>query len=424
MRRTQRLAILAAGVVVAVAGVVVLPSLVRDRDGAPPRLPSAELRAGALVDSIAVVVHFQYVDTAYGRAGEIVQRLRELGVRHLRDGMPTPGGPLAAALHAAHRAGIRPTLGTWDVAQDPDRTVGDSVRVLPATAIDGFEAPNELDNSGRTDWAAALRTYMPALARAVARHAPGVDVIGPSLVHEESRRLLPHDLPGLVNVHPYPGGEAPEPTLGAALRNLPAGAIRRGVVFTETGYHNATLATENQPPASEEAAAVYLPRLLLSAFGAGVRRTFVYQLVDEKPDPALADAEQHFGLLRNDLSPKPAFRAIRTLIAAVRASPGPADRGPLPWELRGGTREVQRLTLARRDGSRVIALWRPVSVWDTTARRPVDPGSVRVELLFPQGVRDVSVWRPSVSAGPVLRRDAARRLPLRLAADAVLVSAR
>ena len=85
----------------------------------------------------------------------------------------------------------------------------------------------------------------------------------------------------------------------------------RGAVFTEAGYHNALSSTTGQPPASEEAAAVYMPRLLATAFGAGVERTFIYELVDEKPDPGLIDAEQHFGLLRNDLSPKPAFTASR-----------------------------------------------------------------------------------------------------------------
>jgi hypothetical protein len=194
--------------------------------------------------------------------------------------------------------------------------------------------------------------------------------------------------------------------------------------FTETGYHNAYAATTGQPPVSEEAAAVYLPRALVAAFGAGVRRTFVYELLDEKPDPGLHDPEQHFGLLRNDLSPKPAFTAIKTLIAAVRASPG-SGSGVLPWDLRAPEdADVQHVVLARRDGSRAIAIWRPVSVWDTDERRAVDPGSVAIELLWGRTASDVTVWRPSVSEQPVLRRAQARRLKLDLAGDLVLVSFR
>ena len=123
----------------------------------------------------------------------------------------------------------------------------------------------------------------------------------------------------------------------------------------------------------------------------------------------MRDPEQHFGLLRNDLSPKPAFTAIKTLIAALRASPG-AGPGDLDWRSTPtGDEDVEHLTLLRRDGSRVIALWRPVSVWDPHERPPVDPGSVPVELRLRRPARDVTVWRPSVSTTPVLRR--AQRAP-------------
>jgi hypothetical protein len=424
--RAPRLA-LAAGVLLAVlvlAGVLVLMSR-GPEDAAPPPLRGRTLSAEGFVDSIAVGVHFHYTDTAYGRAREVVQRLRELGVRHVRDGMPTPGGPLAAGLQAARAAGVSATLVTPEVTVDPDVAVADALRILGPDHIDAFEAPNELDNSGDPGWLASLRSYMPRLASAVRRQAPGVPVLGPSLVHEASRWMLPPRLPGLANLHPYPGGEPPEGPLGAALRGLRTAARRRGVVFTETGYHNALRATTGQPPTSEEAAAVYLPRLLLAAYGAGVRRTVVYELLDEKPNPDLSDPEQHFGLLRNDLSPKPAFQAIRALIEAVSATPGPSHGDPPRWRLRiGASGAVQRLTLARRDGSGLVALWRPVSVWDRHARRPVEPGALRVELLADGEARDVAVWRPSVSPRPVLRRTAARRLTLELAGDAVLVSFR
>jgi hypothetical protein len=292
-------------------------------------------------------------------------------------------------------------------------------------AIDAFEAPNELDNSGDPNWPAKLRSYMTAIAAAAHRQAPRVPVIGPSFIDSGSRSSLPRTLPGLFNGHPYPGGLPPEPALAQALVERRVAAPRRGVVFTETGYHNALQATTGQAPVSEAAAAIYLPRLLLSAFGAGVRRSFVYELVDEKPDPGLTDPEQHFGLLRNDLSPKPAFTAVQTMIRAIREPAGPALGGGLEWRLDAGEDEVEQLTLERRDGAHVIALWRPVSVWDIDARRATDPGNLRVRLHFGGlRARDLTVWRPSVSAQPVLRQDGARDLALSLEGDVVLVSVR
>jgi hypothetical protein len=392
--------------------------------GSPPPLSSGERSAEGLVDSIGVVVHFNYVDTAYGRQAEVLSRLRELGIRHIRDAVPSLGEPLAAGLHAAGAKGISATLNSGDLHRDPARAVADSLTTM-GNRIDAFEGPNELDNSGDPAWTAQLSAYMPALARAVRRQAPRVPVIGPSLVDPARLNRLPRGLPGLFNEHPYPQGGPPEPALGTALRALPARDPHAGVVFTETGYHNALRSTVGQPPVSEEAAAVYLPRLLLTAFGAGVQRTLVYELLDEKPDSGLANPEQHFGLLRNDLSPKPAFSAIRTLIAAFRTSPGPGRRDPFRWDLRlARSGDVRRLTFARRDGSRVIALWRPVSVWNESSRRAVEPPILPVELLLGRDAHDVMVWRPSASALPVLYRRTTRRLALALHGDVVLVSLR
>lgn len=416
------LALAAAGAVLAAAGAVLLAI---GRDAEPPPLRPQPLSAEALVDSVGVVVHFNYVGTAYENQPEVLSRLRELGVRNIRDAMPSRGEPLEAGLRAARQQGIRATLATGDPGRDPASAVADSIAVM-GDDIAAFEGPNELDNTGDPAWPATLRSFMPALEAAVRDQAPDVPVIGPSFINPASRSQIPPDLPGMINGHPYPGGKPPEPVLGEALRELGRGAVKRGVVFTETGYHNALAANSDHPPVTEAVAAVYLPRLLVTAFGAGVRRTFIYQLADEVPDPGLGDPAQHFGLLRDDLSPKPAFTAVQTLIAALRASPGERSGGGLPGSLRvHGSGEVKRLTLKRRDGSRVIALWRPVSVWDRDARQPLTPAPLPVELSFGLGgARDVEVWRPSVWSQPVLRRDHARRLPLELGGDLVLVSLR
>jgi hypothetical protein len=410
---------LGASVFVLALAAAVLALTGKDSQDPPP--VAGERSAEGMVDSIGVNVHFNYLDTSYARQVEVLARLRELGVRHLRDGEPLAGLPIETVMPAAARAGMRMTLIS-DPARDPGPDVEQSVRVL-GDHIAAFEGPNELDNLD-PGWVSKLTAYMPELSAAVRRSAPGVPVLSPSLLHASSRFKLPGDLPGLFNAHPYPLGGPPESVIGQSVLEARSARLRRGVFFTETGYHNATAATTGQPPVSEEAAGVYLPRALMTAYGAGVRRTFIYELLDEKPDPALQDSEQHFGLLRNDLSPKPAFTAIKTMIHALRSSPGPSSEG-LDWDVRvQGDQDVERVMLVRRDGSRALALWRPVSVWDQDERRPEDPGSVSVTVLTGRPARDVEVWRPSISTEPVLRRAQTRRLELDLAGDLVLVSFR
>jgi len=415
--------VLAVAVIAAAAAGLTVALL--QRDPRPPALRSGALSAEAFADSIGVVTHFGYTDTAYGRAADVIERLSELGVRNIREAAPSKTGPLADALRAAHTAGIQATVASGDPESDPARWLADAAAVM-GDGIAAVEAPNELDDRDDPSWPSKLGSYMPALAAAARSEAPGAAVIGPSFIDPSSRAQLPTDLPGLFNAHPYSGAELPEPTLDLAVDEWHARAPGRGAVFTETGYHNALEASTGQPPASERAAAVYLPRLLATAFGAGVARTFLYELVDEKPDPGLADPEQHFGLLRNDLSPKPAFTAVKTLIAAVRASPGPRS-GPSPGARlhAQGDERVEQLMLERADGSLAILLWRPVSVWDRDERQAIRPGRVSVELSFPgAGARDLAVWRPSVSTEPVSRRARAQRLELNLAGDLVLVSLR
>ena len=75
--------------------------------GTPAPLSERERSAEAFVGSIGVVVHLNYVDTAYGRQADVIARLRELGVSHIRDAMPSPVEPLGIGLKAA-RAGGHP----------------------------------------------------------------------------------------------------------------------------------------------------------------------------------------------------------------------------------------------------------------------------------------------------------------------------
>jgi hypothetical protein len=415
-------ATLGVGAVTVVA--VVLVVLALERGSTTPDLPRQGAAAAAFVDSVGVNVHFAYLGTAYERTGDVLARLHELGIRHVRDGAPVAPGPLTDGLRLAAADGIRATVIS-DPAVDPKQLVRDSLARAP-NAIEAFEAPNELDNSGEPDWPARLASYMPRLAAAVDEQAPGMPLIGASFIDPSHRLLVPDDLPGMFNGHPYAAGQPPESALQQALSERRASVPDRSVVFTEAGYHNALAATTDQPPASEQATAVYTPRILTTAFGAGVRRTFLYELVDLTPEPGLSDPVLHWGLLRHDFSPKPAFTAVKTLITAVRTSPGPRADGFFDWRLnRARDEPVERLVLRRRDGSVAIALWRPVSVWDVDERKPVDPGRLQVELSFPDGAaRDVDVWRPSVSAEPVLHRERAAKLRLELAGDLVVVSAR
>jgi hypothetical protein len=250
-----------------------------------------------------------------------------------------------------------------------------------------------------------------------------VPLVGPSFIDLRHYAAVPRTSYDLVSLHPYPDGLPAEERLAERVAEARSLAPGRPIAITETGYHNALAAAPGVMPVSERAAAVYLPRLLLWSFRAGVKRTFVYELLDEKPEPAARDPEQHYGLLRQDLSRKPAYLAVRNLLRAVRRSPGPADTPPPEPDVQpsGG---VERLVLRRPDGSRLVALWRPVSVWDRDRRRDLRAPAASVRVRWPRPVRDVTVSRPSVSDRPSSRRASTGELRLDLGGDVVLLSYR
>jgi hypothetical protein len=168
---------------------------------------------------------------------------------------------------------------------------------------------------------------------------------------------------------------------------------------TEAGYTN--FVTQGGSGVSEHASAIYLPRLLLNNFSADVLRTFLYVFMDGDQSPD--DGEQHYGLVRKDGTPKPAYHAIRALIMALE------DRGPaveshpraadLSVSIHTAPPETRAQAFAKRDGTLVLALWRPERVWNVesatdiaVAAQPfavtVNRRVARVECMVPNDTAD------------------------------------
>jgi hypothetical protein len=252
------------------------------------------------------------------------------------------------------------------------------------SAVDAVEGPNEYDTSGDANWIANLGAYqqqLHSLMKGTANLA-SVPVIGPSLVRSSSFAAL-GDLSGSMdwgNMHPYAGGQLPASTLSFNTSAEGAVAATKRAVATEAGYHNALNATSGQPPISEQAGGAYIPRLVLDMFQAGVPRTYIYELLDEKPDAGLTNPESRFGLLRNDLSEKPAFSDLAALMHLTAPS-GTFDPADLHVAVNGST-DLHKLLLQTGPSSYALVLWRDVKVWNQSARTAIDvaPVNEQVEL--------------------------------------------
>ncbi len=361
--------------------------------------------ANAFYNSVGVDTHLTFANTAYGEWPRLVAALDELGVKHLSDaayGNPDPSWDWfnnyfqqAVELAASH--GIR---FAFQMGQPGYRggSIDQLVSVLSGplrNAVEAIEDPNEFDISGVADWASQLTAYDGQVYAAVKANPSlrSLPVIGPSLVGENAPQQLGDQQSWLDigNIHPYTGGLAPSPAYTAAqLQRISAVSGQKPVWATELGYYTARNAALGPlQPVSEAAAAVYLLREFLEDFDSGIARTYAYELIDDSADPSMSNIQDHFGLLRNDYSPKPAYNALKNLLALV-GQQTPPTLTRLELSTISGPSDLRQLVLQQANHTYLVVLWRLASVWNTDTRQPISVPAVPVTLNLPSASRATS----------------------------------
>lgn len=321
------------------------------------------VNADVIVDSVGVNVHLHYDNTVYGNFPLIQGLLKNLGVRHTRDGLiDTNWQPYYQRHVALGQLGIKCLFITGPAESDalltswPGRVPG---------AFEGYEAPNEYDNSGDQHWAATLQSFLPRLYKAVKSNSAtsAFPIVGPSLISASDIAPLKNLAPyfDFANMHNYFGGHNPgtagwgDNGYGSIVYNMNIDQTAwpgKPIWTTETGY---TTGPSNPQWIPESVEGKYVPRMVLEQALHGVMRTYIYELIDE--GQANAGNDGAFGLARQDGSPKPAYTALKNL-TALMADPGPHIQAqPLQFSLAGASPNVHHLLIAKRNGSYYVAFW-------------------------------------------------------------------
>lgn len=404
--------------------------------------------ADLLIETIGVNTHLRYTDTVYYTRFDdvILPRLKQLGVRYVRERALTaeqhgPDHYFYTRLHELAQLGIRFSLVTdFEHSRRPETrwSALTDINEWLDGAVWAFEGPNEPDrivDLPPDEWIHRTRDAQQKLWSTV-NSSPGlaeVKVLGPPLTTWRNQWASLGDLSPYLhygNWHPYPGAAKPSMQGGKHMlvdRQLGPQLVsgNKPLVVSETGYTNAINKGEaGHRPASELATASYIPKLLFEYFNRGYARTFLYEFIDLKPDPTFTKQERHFGLLRNDGTPKPAFEALQRLIELL-ADPGPPFTAtPLAFTLLGEAEGVETSLLQKRDGTYYLALWQDVSVWDSTTRVDVVHPPKRLVLQLPKAATTMHVFQPNRDGLPTDTRHQADALPLSLGNDLLIVQVR
>lgn len=395
--------------------------------------PKSARRTMGFVHSIGVNVKWDKTKTPYvTQFPAVKQKLVDLGIRHVRSGRSNADivekmKALAASGIKTNflldpNSGVAPNSSFWRKSNIPyvvPYDINDFVKNIVGTnVIEAVEILNEIDDptygytnqswypsdqpgsdatrkkldnvptSGRY-WPNYTRAVMEATWNALKNdpETSGTTVIGPSFIDGNSSAKV-GDISAWLNwgnMHSYPGGKKPTEALDSNITKarLVSGSSQpiKPVSATETGYHNALKAPNTQQQGvSEKAAAKYLLRLYFEYWNRPVPRTYIHQFMDLGTDDT--NKEWSWGLLRYDLSEKPAYRALKSMIGVLREADINFSPTSLDYTLGGDTTNVRSSLLQKSDGSFYIALWQDVSSYEPTTETDLDAAPRAVTLSF------------------------------------------
>ncbi len=356
--------------------------------------PVVPMAADAFVDSIGVNTHLDAYLAGPGRYALAAQRMKELGVRHVRDGI-FPGQTAHEnrderrffAATGARMMGLvdcpKP-LGYFPGAQTPPRVIR-AFDAAVGNAIELLEGPNEPDLRRVAGWAPRTRACIARVDRGKALAVPFVaPAMGDPLNASKLGSIA--TLIDIGGIHRYFSGHEPE-THGF-WRSSPCGrweAMRWNVCearvnagasaplyVTETGW---TTFGE----IDEKTHGKYVARVLFYDSLQGIARTYLYDFENDGDDPK--NSEDGYGLFHHDGTPKPAFNAVRAIVATL-SDPGPAfSTTPVSYAIDGPATMESEL-FEKRDRTYVLAMWNATPSWDPATNReiPVAPSPVRVRF--------------------------------------------
>jgi hypothetical protein len=338
--------------------------------GAPSGLlPAAS--ASSFSDGVGVNIHLGYSNTSYADTDRVLSAVTDLGVRHVRDSLPPkPDQRLLAGLRDLPSRGLSADLALAQIPlsatslPDPAVVFEGLQRADVRPSLDAVEVPNEWDHHHTPNWPGEIATWTRGFS-AKLRSDPawnGTIFVGPSTSGITHVTAVPNLGTAIdaSNLHIYTAGGPPEKEL-SYLDKARQMAPGKPLYVTEMGFHTAVNQNGKQPAVTEPQQGNYLLRQLLENYRAGASRSYVYELLEERADPALSNQERHFGLLRSDFSQKPAYTMLRTLMHELQ-DPGPAAGSPvspvspLPAQL-STTGRVQSLLFGKSDGSYRLVLW-------------------------------------------------------------------
>jgi PKD repeat protein len=407
-----------------VTAAVLAVCLVSVVEPVPARAEQAR-KAYDFVDSIGVAAHISRKGGVLDDNGwsKITAAIVEAGIRNMRTTITNNTGiNRAQDLYVNHGVRFNFTIDSRSLdggnkkttPLNPDRIDDfiDMIKQIDPDAIRSFEGPNEYsvqESVGNDIWHFQLRDYQSELYTTIKTASGYADklVIAPSIWRrkQESYELLASILGSSYKgwdrgcLHKYHAGYMPTEKMDESIQDAKILSPDAPLFVTEYGYTSFTPEV-NDPdvwyPITEYSQAKYLGRYLGEFFiRPDVERSFLYQIIDEKPLAQVPDEAK--GLLRNDFSKRPAYFAYKNTIALLDEDQWPDSKNPdnLNFNLIGDLTDVHYFLVQKYNGVFFLVIWQEVKSYDRDTRTDEFPADRPLTLSFNSAISQVRTYLPT-----------------------------
>ena len=374
--------------------------------------PTAAVSAASFVSSIGVNVHMWETTSGYGNLSLVENSLAYLGILNVRDNYIQPS---LSAFTALANSGYK-----LDLAIPSDAiTIANFVTQIDAFnaahpgSIKAIEGPNEVNifpvtYNGGSSLANAAQ-YQQAFYSAVrADHSlDKIPVYNLSLAFLDTTQYAQvgnlSASANYANSHAYLNDKyAPQWSMNIILPLAKLDATSLPTVITETGYN--TDPNDNYSGVDQTVQAKYTLDTLMDAYKDGVAATYLYELLDEFPDPNNTNAQNHYGLFNSDGTPKLAATAIHNLTTILN-DPGASSSftpGTLNYSVSNLTAAYgNQLLLQKSNGAFDLVLWGEPSIYNPSTDTEIAAPKDTVTVNFAQVEGTVTVFDPLLGNTPI-----------------------
>lgn len=386
------------------AGIAAGGSLARTATGTAART------ATSFVQSIGVNTHLTWAGTAYADLSQVLAALNHLGISRIRD-VYDPNG--VSKFSAAAAAGIKMVFSVDGDIPTYLTSINSIVAAHPGSIL-AIEGPNEVNGwpvtyNGQSGFAGSA-AYQRALYTAVKADSSlsGVPVFNLTVSgvdHSQYSQL--GNLSAYcdyANVHIYYGFGQPwfgwsqgDPTfwwtswLSAAQVDAPG----KPSVVTESGN------TTYSGGVNEWVQALQMLNAIMDAAKTNVWFMNIYELADSQNDPGNTSSEAHFGLYKNDWSPKIAAMALNNFTSILTMhNTGSAPPASLSYAVSGLPTNGGSYLLQQADGTFNLILWAEPDVWDESTGSELTPPTTTASVALGQTF-NVNVYDPMQGQAPI-----------------------